>query len=152
MENVVIDSSIAIKWFVVEPYSDEARKILDQYKAGDLNLLGPDLINAEVGNIVWKKHRLQDLSAEDAQEVLNTFRTVTFHFTPGAELLDEACRLAIAHARTVYDMMYVALSKREKCRFVTADERLVNAIGKHFSDVVWIGNWPGHVTIDESEE
>ena len=39
MENVVVDSSVAIKWFVAEPLSDEARKILDGYKAGDINLL-----------------------------------------------------------------------------------------------------------------
>ena len=50
MENVVVDSSVAIKWFVVEPYADEARKILDGYKAGDINLLAPDLLNAELSN------------------------------------------------------------------------------------------------------
>jgi len=70
MANVVVDSSVVIKWFVVEPYSDEARKILDGYKAGDINLLAPDLIISEVGNIVWKKHRIQDLSVEDAQEII----------------------------------------------------------------------------------
>lgn len=37
MANVVVDSSVVIKWFVVEPYSDEARKILDGYKAGEVN-------------------------------------------------------------------------------------------------------------------
>ena len=152
MENVVMDSSVAIKWFVTEPYSTESRKILDGYKAGDINLLAPDLINAEVGNIIWKKHHVQDLSAEDAQEIIETFQSVTIEFTPSAVLMDEAYRLAIAHERTVYDMMYVALSKREKCRFVTADERLVNAIGEHFSDVVWIANWPGRVITNENDE
>lgn len=46
MENVVVDSSVAVKWFVVEPHSDDARKVLDGYKAGGLNLLAPDLINS----------------------------------------------------------------------------------------------------------
>lgn len=152
MENVVVDSSVAIKWFITELYSDESRKILDGYKAGDINFLAPDLINAEVGNIIWKKHRLQDLSAEDAQEIMDTFKTVMIDFTSSAALMDEAYQLAITHERTVYDMMYVAMSKREKCRFVTADERLVNAIGKHFSDVVWIANWPGRVTTNENDK
>ena len=118
MENVVVDSSVVIK-FVVEPYSDEARKLLNEYKVGGVNLLAPDLINAELGNIVWKKHRLQDLNIEDAQEIVNTFKTVNFTFTASADLLDGAYHLAVAHERTVYDMMYVALSQREQCRFVT---------------------------------
>ncbi len=145
MENVVVDSSVAIKWFVVEPHSDEARKILDGYKAGNINLLAPDLINAEVGNIVWKKHRLQDLSTTDAQEIIDTFRTIIFTLTPSAVLLGEAYHLAVTHERTVYDMMYVALSKRESCRFVTADERMVNAIGKSFSDMLWVADWSGSI-------
>ena len=89
MENVVIDSSVAIKWLVTEPFSNEARKILGAYESGDVNLLAPDLINAEVGNVVWKKHRLQDLSTADAQEILHTFRSITFPFTSSALLLDE---------------------------------------------------------------
>ena len=74
MSQIVIDSSVAIKWFVVEPYSAEAHQILDQYQEGALTLLAPDLINAEVGNIVWKKHRFQGLAAGDAQKVIDEFR------------------------------------------------------------------------------
>lgn len=51
MEYIVIDSSVAIKWFVVEHHSDKAREILDIYKDGVINFIAPDLINAEFGNI-----------------------------------------------------------------------------------------------------
>jgi predicted nucleic acid-binding protein len=51
MDKVVVDSSVAIKWFVVEPYSVEAHYILEAYQAGTLTLLAPDLLYAEVGNI-----------------------------------------------------------------------------------------------------
>ena len=152
MANVVVDSSVVIKWFVVEPYSDEAHKILDGYKAGEINLLAPDLINAEVGNIVWKKHRIQDLSIEDAQEIIDTFKTITMTLTSSADLLEGAYNLAVIHERTVYDMMYIALANRENCQFVTADERMVNAVGEHFPNVVWIANWPGNVTTEERAE
>ncbi len=141
MENVVIDSSVAIKWFVVEPHSEDARKVLDGYQMGDLNLLAPDLINSEIGNIIWKKHRLQSLNASDAQEIIDAFQTISFTFIPTAVLLGEAYHLAVAHQRTVYDMMYVALSIREQCRFVTADDRLVNAISGTYSNVIGVANW-----------
>ena len=141
MENVVTDSSVAIKWFVTEPHSDEAREILDGYKAGEISLLAPDLMNAEIGNILWKKHRLQGLGNSDAQEIIDTFRAIDFTFIPSAVLLDEAYRLAVRHERTVYDMMYLALSIRESCRLVTADEKLVNAVGKAFPDMIWVADW-----------
>ena len=39
-----------------------------------------------------------------------------------------AIRLAIAHDRPVYDLMYVALAQRLGVRVVTADQRFVNAL------------------------
>jgi predicted nucleic acid-binding protein len=147
MDTVVVDSSVAIKWFVVEPYSVEAHYILEEYQAGTLTLLAPDLLYAEVGNIVWKKHRFQDLVAEDAEEVLAAFRLVTFMVTSCAALLEEAYRLAVTHQRTVYDAMYLALSLRENCRWVTVDERIVNALGAIFPQIIWVANWPQRTTL-----
>jgi predicted nucleic acid-binding protein len=142
MTQLVVDSSVVVKWFVVEPFSTEARRILTDYQAGILTLLAPDLINAEVGNIIWKKHVLQGMDATDAQLVLDTFRTVPLVQTPTAVLLDSAYRLAVTHRRTVYDMLYVALSIQEACPFVTADEKLVNAINATIPTTLWLGAWP----------
>lgn len=72
IKTVVVDSSIVIKWFVLEPYSTEAAHLLDRYQTGELNLLAPDLLYAEMGNIVWKKPRLQGLSTTDAQQIIET--------------------------------------------------------------------------------
>lgn len=49
--------------------------------------------------------------------------------------------LAITQQRTVYDSLYLALSLREGCDFVTTAERLVNALALHFPNVVWLANW-----------
>lgn len=38
--------------------------------------------------------------------------------------------------------LYLALSEREGCRFVTADERLANAVRAALPDVVWLADWP----------
>jgi predicted nucleic acid-binding protein len=142
MVNLVVDSSVVTKFLTVEPYSTEARRVLADYQAGNLTLLAPDLINAEVGNIIWKKHVLQGLDVADAQLLLDTFRTLAIPLTPTAALLDSAYRLAVIHRRTVYDMLYVALSISAGCQFVTADERLVNALGGAIPNVIWLANWP----------
>lgn len=142
MDKVVVDSSVAIKWFVVEPHSAEAIPILDRYQAGTLALLAPDLIFAEFGNIVWKKQTFQGLSASNAQSILGEFRALTLEITSTADLLADAYRLAVTHRRTVYDALYLALSVREQCPFLTADEKLANAVGSTFSNVIWVANWP----------
>ena len=141
MPHLVIDSSVAVKWFVVEPYSNEALKILDQYRNGSISFLAPDLINAEFGNIIWKKHVLQGLAAADAQSIVDDFRALPFTFVPTASLLDDAYKLAVKHQRTVYDSLYLALSLREGCQFVTADEKFANALGSSFPSILWLANW-----------
>ena len=142
MDKVVVDSSVVIKGFVAEPYSSEARRLLNEYEMGTLALLAPDLLYAEIGNIVWKKQRFQGLAASDARSIIEAFRMLTFSLTSSATLLDDAYRLAVAHQRTVYDALYLALSMREQCRYLTADERLVNAIGAAVPNVVWVANRP----------
>ncbi len=142
MANLVVDSSVAIKWFIPEPYSTEARRILDGYQSGAISFLAPDLINAEFGNIVWKKHLFQGLDATDAQTVIDEFRKIALSYASTAILIEEAFLLAVTHRRSVYDMLYLALSIRENCSFVTADERLINAIGSSFPNMVWVADWP----------
>lgn len=142
MPNLVVDSSVVIKWFLPEPYSVEARRILDGYQQGDITFLAPDLIYAEIGNIVWKKQQFQGLAVADAQQILVAFQTVTLITTSNMRLLSNAYKLATTYQRTVYDALYLALSQQEQCQFVTADERLVNAVSASFPNVVWLAQWP----------
>jgi predicted nucleic acid-binding protein len=142
MDKIVVDSSVVIKWFVPEPLSAESRRVLDGYQSGSFTLIAPDLLAAEIGNIVWKKYRFQGLAKADAEQIITSFREVDIEFTPAAELLSEALRIAMIHERTVYDSLYIALSERENCDYITADKRLVNEMSKSFPKTVWIANWP----------
>ncbi len=63
MADLVIDSGVALKWYVPEPLAPESHRIRAAYQAGALTLRAPDLIYAEIGNIAWKKHTLQGLAA-----------------------------------------------------------------------------------------
>lgn len=142
MDKLVVDSSVAVKWFVSEPYSTEAQRIPDAYQNGTIAFLAPDPINAEFGNIVWKKHIFQGMAVSDARDVVDKFRRLEFNLTPTADLLLDAYKIAVANRRTVYDALYLALSVRENCQCVTADEKLVNAVGPTFPNLIWLANWP----------
>ena len=115
MAKVVVDSSVAIKWFVAEPLSEQARRVLDGYQSGALTLIAPDLLAAEIGNIVWKKYRSQGLAKADVEQIIAAFRELNIELTPTVELVEEALQIAMTHERTVYDSLYLALSAREQC-------------------------------------
>ena len=138
---VVADSSTAIKWYISEDYSLEAHNLLQEYQAGTIQLLAPDLIYTEVGSIIWKKQTFQGLLDAEAQAALNAFIRLPLLITPASSLLDDAYRIAVTHRRSVYDSLYLALSVRENCRFVTADEKLVNAVKSAFPNVVSLADW-----------
>lgn len=140
---LVVDSSVAVKWYVDEQHSSEARRILADYKTGSLTLLAPDLIYAEFGNIMWKKRTFQGFDPNDAERIVKRFRAQSiFSLTSTADLVEDAYRFGVMHRRAVYDMLYLALSLRVGCQFVTADEKLVNAIGSVFPNIIWLANWP----------
>lgn len=92
MASLVIDSSVVVKWFVPEHGSEMADRVLGRYAKGRVSLLAPDLLFAEIGNIIWKKRRIKELDPEDADSVIESIRTVSFEITPCSELLDMAYR------------------------------------------------------------
>jgi predicted nucleic acid-binding protein len=51
MTRLVVDASVAAKWLVTEPLSDRALALL----GGANELIAPDLLLPEVGNILWKQ-------------------------------------------------------------------------------------------------
>ncbi len=63
MSRYVLDASVAIKWFVPKIYSNAARQLL----ASDHSFLVPDFFFAEVGNVLWKRVRRGDDTADNAQ-------------------------------------------------------------------------------------
>lgn len=141
MSRLVVDSSIVIKWFVPEIGSDVADQVLDRYKIKSLTLLAPDLLHAELGNIVWKKCRLQTLEPDDGHTIIYAMKLIELEVTPSSQLLNDAYRLATDHQRTVYDSLYIALSLREGVPFLTADEKLVRAVSHTIPNVYSLNDW-----------
>lgn len=122
-ETLVVDSSVAVKWYVPEPGSDRAARLLDE--GG--RLLAPDLLVSEVGNVLWKRRR--ELPAHEIKAIavalsrqcpVTLVASTTLHFA--------SMSLALRFDRTVYDSLYLALAIAHDCRYVTADERFVNSL------------------------
>ena len=123
MTRVVVDASIAVKWFVPEELSDAARRLL----AAEYELLAPELLWAELGNALWKKHRRRELDQRTAGRLLRDFSRVPIEFHQTIRWAGAALELAMRHGVTVYDALYLALAAGHGCRVLTADRRLQEA-------------------------
>jgi predicted nucleic acid-binding protein len=122
-DSLVIDSSVAGKWYLPENGSDRAALLL---RAG-LYLIAPDLLIAEIGNVLWKRRREVPAIEIEAIAVALTSACPVALYSSTA-LLRGALAVALAYDRSVYDSLYLALAVSEGCALVTADERLCNAL------------------------
>lgn len=125
MKTVVVDASVAAKWFLPEPGADRARGVLD----GRHRLIAPDLLWVEVASVVRKNVVRNLLSQSDAEEIVRDCAGFPVEVFESITLLTGALRIASEAGRSVYDALYVSLAVREKATLVTSDERLVNALG-----------------------
>ncbi len=124
MKTIVVDASVAIKWFIPEVHAISATRLLHT----SLQFIAPDLIFAEVGNILWKKYRSKELTLDTAGAILDDFKRLPFHSHENESLLDTAWQIATTHQCTIYDSLYVALAQAEGCLLVTADRALHNTL------------------------
>lgn len=136
MTSVVIDASVAVKWFLPEIHAAPARRLLRSNR----QLLAPDLIWAEVGNALWKKCRRGELENAHALQMLKDLRRFPLRIFPSVKLLDAAWELAERLDRTIYDSLYLALAVSSDGVLVTADQKLYHALkeGPAGSTVTWV--------------
>jgi predicted nucleic acid-binding protein len=124
MSPVVVDASVAAKWFLPEPDAPAALRLLD----GGHPLAAPDLICSEVGNVAWKLHARSVLNAGEASEMIEHFLSMPLEIHDSVSLLSPALDIAIVTNRPIYDSLYLALAVELGGTVVTADQRWVNAL------------------------
>jgi predicted nucleic acid-binding protein len=137
----VIDASVAAKWFLPssqEHYSENAFLLLKRYVAGQVRFVVPDLFWAELANVCWKATRQGRWPQKDAQAAVSATKKRAFPTVPTLALLEDAFAISTAFDRSIYDSLYIALALTTKSEFITADERLANAVAAHLP-VKWVG-------------
>jgi len=137
----VVDASVAAKWLLPaagEDLLDQANRLAGLHVRRELQLLAPDLIEAEIGNVLWKAVRRNRISRTEAGNSLRSFAALAIQVIPTSDLLDQALQIAVDCDRSFYDSLYIALALSTKTELITADERLVNALGSRFP-VRWLG-------------
>jgi predicted nucleic acid-binding protein len=137
----VLDASVAAKWFLPasgEPFASEAIRLLRDFETARIQLLVPDLFWPELGNVLWKAVRQSRVGRTMAETAIDRARAMEIATVPSGPLLKDAFAIATTSLRSFYDSLYLALAVASSTPLITADERLVNAVGSRFP-VRWLG-------------
>lgn len=138
MNRFVVDASVAVKWYLPEPHSADAEKLL----SGKFQLLAPDLIVSEIGNILWKRVMRSELSVPKAKTIMAAFVALPLTLLPANALAENAMTVACGLKRTFYDSIYIALAITANCRLVTADRKLFETViketGPAKKHILWV--------------
>ena len=141
MSVVVLDASVAAKWFLPaadETLVDEAFLLLRRYTNAEIQFLLPDLFWAGLANVFWKAIRQGRLAKPRAEVALASLQARRIPTVSRLSIVDLGLAIASAFDRSVYDALYVALAVHSKGQFITADEGLANALAAHLP-VKWLG-------------
>jgi predicted nucleic acid-binding protein len=121
---LVVDASVAIKWFLVEPGDREALALLD----GDQSLIAPELVVAEVVNAVWKRLIGGGIDRAQAADVPTAIIKLFAELRPIVSLAARTLEIAAELRHPAYDCFYLALAEERRAKLVTADRRLLSRL------------------------
>lgn len=117
---MIVDASMAVKWFVNEPESPEARRVL----ATAATLASPDLLMVEVASVLTRKCRQGMLGAPDVRDSMRDLAAISIAWTPSRDLLGAALTLSLAEGHPCPDCLYLALAQRTGVPLATYDRAL----------------------------
>jgi predicted nucleic acid-binding protein len=141
--NLIIDASVLIKFFVLEVLSSKAEQLLARVEEGSVKLFAPDLIYAEAGNTLWKKHRLKELTQSEVGKITDLIISIPLKVEPSKTLFPLAIDIAIAYEFTVYDALYLSMAKIYETEMMTGNRKLFDLTAKTNlkGSVIWLGSY-----------
>ncbi len=136
MIRYVVDASVVVKWFLPEIYAEAAGFLHNSV----CQLHAPAFFVLEVGNVLCKKTRRQELVKEEGETILKELAHLPVQKHPDHRLFRSAYTLARQTHRSLYDCMYLALAEAIDGQVVTADRKFYMAIAKgpYGQRVLWV--------------
>jgi predicted nucleic acid-binding protein len=121
-EEIVVDASVAVKWFSEEEGSERAIALRDRHVSGKTTLVAPDLLVHEVANALRFKPGLSP--GVTSRAIGDLFKLQVDLLAPTRELVARASEQAYKYGVTAYDSAYLALGEALGVEVITADGEL----------------------------
>ena len=116
----VLDTSVAVAWYLTESFSPAARQWQTRLLRGDVSLCVPSLHYWELGNVLRAYVRRRELEPDLAAEIYD------LHLDAPLDVVDPDRKHTLARAleydATVYDAVYIELCLSLEARLVTAEK------------------------------
>ena len=122
---IIIDSSVAIKWYLPDEFSDSALKIKSAFAKGTILIAVPLLFFYEINNILRTTIKNLRITREASVRAYQDLLELNFTSYSSKELFKMALEKALVLDITSYDASYVCLAEYLQTPFFTADEKLV---------------------------
>lgn len=138
MTVLIVDASVAVKWFFEEDHTEDALRLLDDR----FNLHAPNFLLLEADSVVSKRARRRLITTRDGAAVRDAVRRMPIQLHDFEPLADPAYELSVATGCAIYDCLYVALGELLDAQVVTADKRLIanlETVG-FANSAVWVGD------------
>ena len=123
---LVIDSSVVVKWFIEELDSDKAILLRDKFIEGDVELYAPQLLYFEVLNALKYSQLFETSELNNAGESLENYGLKVI--TIKNELRKHMIKVALNYELSIYDASYLGLSIGLDKLFCTADEKIIKKL------------------------
>jgi predicted nucleic acid-binding protein len=141
---IVVDASVAVKWFIPEPGEEAAAQLLD----GKTGLIAPALIRLEVTAAIIRRYREGHLPEKKAREGAFAWEAMLEHrlvrLVPDAELFSEAVQMAFLARHTLADCLYLATAKKFALPVITADKPMQERGARAYDNIVLLAGISGH--------
>lgn len=125
---LVVDTSVALKFYLPEEGHEEAVGLLEAAEAGAAELLAPGTILPEGFNAIAQQRRRGLLDEEDAQGAWEKLLGMPVYTFATEDLIERAAEIANETGVIVYDALFLALAEDADAVMVTADGKLVRAL------------------------
>jgi predicted nucleic acid-binding protein len=134
----VIDTSVAIKWYLPEIYQAEALRFLAP--AHDRH--APGFIHAELGSVLLKKARRREITEDECRRYMVKLAVLPLFSHESLSLRPAALEIALQIGSSFYDGLFLALGLQLGGRLVTADDKFYRkAKGTIFDPwVLWVAD------------
>jgi predicted nucleic acid-binding protein len=125
-EDALLDTSVVVKWFVVEEDSKKAADLQQAHLRDELLLHVPDILLMELANALRYSGRL---SGEKILEDLETLPALDIEIIPfSLETLNLAVSLSLEHDLAVYDAYFLAVAQDLEMPLITADRKMLSRL------------------------
>ncbi|MBI2082007.1 MAG: type II toxin-antitoxin system VapC family toxin [Deltaproteobacteria bacterium] len=125
---IVVDSSVVVKWFdQKEPSASNAIRILEEFIEGKFEIIIPDLLFYEVGNVFLKKWPGESYKMKKGLQKL--WRLPWLLMPLRDSLLSRTLEIADQCRITFYDSLFLVVAEYSGVELVTADEKFLKKVG-----------------------